>query len=235
MKIISITVIIVISLCVLFTGNTKTTAAAPAITNGFTSAYTMIEKSQSILKDGDLVVRMNQDLTSHFIKYFNRQDKRYSHSAIVIYENGYPYVYHIVNGDENPDKKLRKDSLYQFCNPKKNFGYGIYRYTLKTPELKRLKKVIHKWYAQEIKFDSVFSLKTDNLMYCSEMIKKALEKATGSRIIIETTKLTRQEAGILSSYLHLDSTYTKNLKLIAIDNLYMNEHCSAIANFDFHM
>lgn len=72
--------------------------------------YGMIEDGQSRLKEGDLVVRMNRDPSSRFIKYFNHKDKNYSHSGIVLFENGYPYVYHILNGEENPDQKMRKDS-----------------------------------------------------------------------------------------------------------------------------
>ena len=81
--------------------------------------YSMISDGQTLLKEGDLVARLNRDASSQFIRNLNRHDKNYSHSGIVIYENGYPFIYHMVMGDENPDGKLKKDSLIRFCNPRK--------------------------------------------------------------------------------------------------------------------
>jgi len=64
--------------------------------------YGMIEEGRSLLKEGDLVVRLNRDPSSRFIKCFNHKDKNYSHCGIVLFEQGYPYVYHIIDGEENP-------------------------------------------------------------------------------------------------------------------------------------
>src|ERR1700733_5665229 len=80
----------------------------------YTDPYRMIQEGALLLKEGDLVVRLNRDPLSSFIKNFNRRDKSYSHAGIVLYEKGYPYIFHIVKGEENPDGKLRKDSLRQF-------------------------------------------------------------------------------------------------------------------------
>jgi hypothetical protein len=100
----------------------------------------MINEGQTLLKEGDLVVRLNQDPTSQFIKNLNRHDRKYSHAGIVLYEKGYPIIYHIVNGDEQPDGQLRKDSLSKFCNPRKNLAYGIFRYEMETNEIKILER-----------------------------------------------------------------------------------------------
>jgi hypothetical protein len=197
-------------------------------------ATKMIQQGEMLLKEGDLVVRMNQDPSSQFIKHFNRKDKSYSHSGIVLFENNYPYVYHIVSDDENPDGRLRKDSLSIYSNPRKNFGYGIYRYRMNAQEIKKLKQIIYKSYSQGIRFDSAFDLKTDNRMYCSEMIKKSIAKATDLRIKMETTRLTKREALIMSSQLHLPFSYVKSLELVAIDNLYTNPYCRLIQRFDFN-
>ncbi len=199
----------------------------------FPDPYKMIYEGQTLLKEGDLVVRLNQDPASRFIKNFNRHDKSYSHAGIVLFENGYPYIFHIVNGEENPGERLRKDSLKQFCSPGKNVAYGIFRYEMKTEEIKRLKDLIYKWYAKGIQFDSVFNLNTDDRMYCSEMVGKALAKATNNRIMIETTPLTTTEALAFSAYTHLPFSYTSRLKVIAIDDLYTNPFCHLIKKYDY--
>jgi Permuted papain-like amidase enzyme, YaeF/YiiX, C92 family len=203
--------------------------------NKYVDPYKMINEGQTLLKEGDLVVRLNQDPTSQFIKNFNRLDKSYSHAGIVLFENGYPYIFHIVNGEENPDEKLRKDSLSRFCNPRKNMAYGIFRYNMDAREIKRLKDLIHKWYAKGVQFDPVFNLKTDDKMYCSEMIRKALARVTGKRILIETTKLTGTEARLFSAYSHLPFTYTSKLRIVSIDNLYKHSSCCLIKEYNYKM
>ncbi len=211
---------------------TKQESIAVARTN-YVDPYIMIGEGQALLKEGDLVVRLNQDPASQFIKNFNRQDKSYSHAGIVLFEKGYPFIYHIVNGEENPGEKLKKDSLSGFCNPRKNLAYGIYRYELGEGEIKRLKALIYKWHAKGVQFDYQFNLKTDDKMYCSEMVRKALEKVTNKRIVIETTDLTPAEAGIFSAYMHLPLAYTSQLKIVSIDNLYKTKSCKLIKEYTY--
>jgi hypothetical protein len=199
----------------------------------YADPYIMIKEGQALLKEGDMVVRLNQDPASQFIKNFNRQDKSYSHAGVVLFEKGYPFIYHIVNGEENPEEKLKKDSLSRFCDPRKNLSYGIYRYELGEGEIKRLKALIYKWHAKGVQFDYQFNLKTDDKMYCSEMIRKALEKVTNKRILIETTDLTPAEAGLFSAYMHLPLTYTSQLKIISIDNLYKTPSCKLIKDYNY--
>ena len=214
-------------------GRATNRESTPVATNNFIDPYTMINEGQAVLKEGDLVVRLNQDPTSQFIKNFNRRDKSYSHAGIVLFENGYPYIYHIINGEENPDERLRKDSLSRFCNPRKNMAYGIFRYKIDAGEIKRLRDLIHEWYMKRIQFDHTFNLNTNDKMYCSEIITKALDRATNKRILIETTKLTRAEAGLFSAYIHLPFAYTSKLRIVSIDNLYKHPSCYLIKEYNY--
>lgn len=200
-----------------------------------TGPYKMIAEGQILLKEGDLVVRLNRDPVSQFIKNFNRHDKSYSHSGIVLFENGYPYVFDIINGEENPGERIRKDSLKQFCSPGKNRAYGIFRYEMTQGEIKKLKSIIYKWDANGIQFDSLFNLNTDSRMYCSEMVSKALSSATNNRIRIKTTGLTITEALTFSAYTHLPFSYARRLKVISIDDLYTNSFCRLIKRYNYKM
>ena len=198
------------------------------------SPHAMIEEGRSLLKEGDLVVRLNRDPSSRFIKYFNHHDKSYSHSGIVLFDHGYPYVYHIIDGEENPDGKLRIDSLNRFCNSRKNIAYGIFRYEMSGAEIRKLKNVMNKYYAKGIQFDEAFNFTSDDKMYCSEMVSKALKDATGKRISIEPTQLSTIEAGFLSAYTHLPFSYTSKLKVISIDDLYANSFCHLVKRYTFN-
>ena len=198
-----------------------------------TDPYQMIDEGRSLLQEGDIVVRLNRDPFSDVIRNFNRHDKSYSHAGIVLFENEVPYIFHIVNGEENPDEKLKKDSLKGFCSPRKNSAYGLFRFTLNKDEVKRLKAIINKWYAKGIRFDSAFNLRSDDRMYCSEMICKALMKATKSRISFGTTQLTNTEARLFSAYTRLPLSYTSRLSIIAIDDLYTNQDCYLVKRYSF--
>jgi len=193
----------------------------------------MMAQAKLLLKEGDLVVRLNADPTSRYIQYFNRTDKRYSHAGIVLVENGQPVIYHIVNGNENPDEKMRKDPIEKFCNPRKNIAFAIFRYKLESAELKRLKKIIQQWYGKGIRFDPGFNYHTNNKMYCSEMISKGLRQATEGRILINKTHLTTVEASLFSGYAHLPFSYTKKLSIVAIDNLYSNKFCELVEYYHY--
>lgn len=193
----------------------------------------LLREGEQLLEEGDLVLRLNTDPASQFIKNFNRRDKRYSHAGIVAYEKGYPYVYHIVNGAENPGERLRKDSLARFADPRKNTALGIYRYDLDKTEIMRLRKWLHQWYAKGIQFDSAFNYATDRRMYCTEMISKLLDRASAGRITIAFTRPTATEAALFSTYMQLPLSYTSRLQLVAPDNLFLHPACRLVKAYDF--
>jgi hypothetical protein len=222
-------------LCLLAGCTIRDKATEPvAAPNPYRPFYDQIDEAALIVKEGDLVLRNGQEFSSQIIKNFNRTDKSYSHAGLVFFKNGYPYVYHIVPGDENPDQKLRSDSLKNFCNPRKNFGFAVYRYAIDSSERRSLKENIYNWYAKGVSFDSAFNLKTDDRMYCSEMIKKGLANATRNRITIGTTPTTKTEAQFFSTHLRLPLTYTTGLHVVALDNLFLHPACKAVKRFEFN-
>ena len=93
---------------------------------------------------------------------------------------------------------------------------------------------VNHWYDERVRFDSSFNMRTDDRMYCSEMIRKSLTAATAGRIALATTRPTPQEAKFYSAYLHLDSAYLSRLEITTIDNLYLNPHCRLLKRFDFN-
>ena len=192
-----------------------------------------INEAKGQLQEGDIVVRMHTDPASQFIKNFNRKDKKYSHAGIVFYDNGHPYVYHIVNGSENPGEKLKKDSPDQFCDPRKTLSFGIFRYTLSAKETENMKLLIQKWYSKGISFDHRFDLATDQKMYCSEMVSKALSKATANRIHIPATKPTKLELAIFAAYSKLPFDQVKKMNVIAIDELYGQTGCTSVKEYSY--
>jgi hypothetical protein len=194
---------------------------------------TIINEAAGMLREGDLVVRLGRDPTSQFIKNFNRVDPSYSHAGIVMVENGVPVIYHVVNGAVNTNEDFRKDSLGGFCNPRNNKAFAIFRYRLSEDEIAALKKLLFQWYKKRIGFDYGLDLATNERMYCSEMVKKAIEKATNGRIILSTTPLSQTEIEKMSRHSSLALNSAGTLNMVAIDNLYENQFCYPVMKYRF--
>lgn len=197
--------------------------------------YVMIRECESLLMDGDLIVRLNIDPASQFIKNFNRRDKKYSHAGLLFFENGQPFVYHIINGSDTSKEFIVKESFANFCNPKENLAFGVFRYELNLNEIKKLKILIRKWQINKIRFDHQFSLETDRKMYCSEMVSKAISRVTQNRIKFSSTMLSGTEAILLSKHLHTPYKNLMKLGLIAIDNLYNPCFTTLIIESDYEL
>ena len=202
--------------------------------DAYAAFYQKIDSGLALLKEGDLVVRSGEEPASQFIRQLNRQNKDYSHAGIVFFQNGYPFIYHLVAGDENPDEKLRKDSLLHFANPRKNSGFAVYRYNVNASEVKNLKQIIEKWYLQGLSFDDHFNLQSNDKMYCSEMIKKALASATHKRISIQTTTPTEEEKAFYANRTGTPLASLKAMTIVSIDNLYNNVNCRLVKSFRFN-
>ncbi|RYZ33518.1 MAG: hypothetical protein EOP49_35790 [Sphingobacteriales bacterium] len=142
-----------------------------------------VDTALRIVRTGDMVLRRGSDATSYMFSRMNRKELTYSHCGIVIFHNGYPYVYHAIGGEDNPDALLRADSLTTWMAPKSNELFGIYRHTLSVEELRKLVSVVTGYYKDEVKFDTRFDLNTDDRLYCAELVAKALNRAKGMAYI----------------------------------------------------
>lgn len=173
-------------------------------------AFAEIRQSQSIVQTGDLIMRTGNDFTSDVMRKLSSKDKTYSHGGVASFENDSLFVYHAMGGEWNPDKKIRRDPFELFCNPYENEGFGVFRYLLSDKQKALFLTRIKKNYDQGILFDMKFDLATDDKMYCTEYIYKALDQI-----------------------LPIPSTIYKGIKFIAPDNLYSFSACSPIQQIDF--
>jgi hypothetical protein len=231
-----VTAVILLSLSSCNCNNNRSDLPAsevPPVTSAYASAEEKIKEGVTMLREGDLVVRNGQEPSSHALRSFSKTDKSYSHAGLVFFDNGYPVIYHILPGDQNPSHKLTRDSLFRFAAPRRNSGFAIYRYQLQPEEKAALSTIIHQWHARGILFDSSFNLQDDDHMYCSEMIYKAMKQATNGRITFNKTKLTKGEMELYSYHTHIPVADIKFTEAIAIDNLYIHASCALVKKFSF--
>ena len=173
-----------------------------------------VDSTNRLLRTGDLVVRRGDDMTSYMLSQLNTTDKTYSHCGMVVIENGQPFVYHSIGGEDNPNEKLRKDRAVFWFSPANNMAYAVFRYPYSDSALPGLVGVIDSFYRQQVMFDMDFDLKTDDRMYCSEMIYKALKNGIDNNIDLEP-------------HTRFGRTY------IGVDDLYRNEDTRLVCQIRF--
>ena len=176
------------------------------------------------LKNGDLVVRSDEDIVGISLRNMNDSDKSYSHSGLAFFEDSAWYIYNMMAGEENPSMEMRRDPLSFFIDKKRKSGYGIYRYKLEPAMIDSMHTLVKHQYSSKLKFDSSFNLNDDETMYCSEMISKDLLHASESKIIIPTTK----KANFSFKAKDGGRQPKRNVEYIAIDNLYLNGWCMLV-------
>lgn len=170
---------------------------------------------ESGLKDGDLVLRHSKGFVSDAILTFQTKEPEFSHSGVVKKVNGKTYVYHATGGEENVTNNMKRDPISLYCHPAAVFKFGIFRYDLPAAEMDAFMAIMDANYEQGVQFDLDFDMTTDETMYCSEMIYKAMEEVRG------------KEGNFIGM------SYVGNKPYVAIDDLYLNELTSEIYRYEY--
>lgn len=174
----------------------------------------MVDSCSGLLRSGDLVVRRGDDMTSFMLSQLNSKDKTYSHCGLVVIEDGHPYVYHSIGGEDNPDQIMKRETLTQWFSPANNLAIAVYRYDLVDSLITQTVEQLHIYYRQKKMFDMDFDLATDDRLYCSEMIYKVIKAAT-------------QNEG----YIKAGNAYGRSF--VGVDDLYLNPHTKLICQVRF--
>ena len=166
------------------------------------------------VKTGDILLRSGTGADSYLVAMMNVKDKTYSHCGIVIIEDGYPFVYHCIGGEDNPDARMRRDSLVNYLAPGHTLGFGLVRYDLDSIHICSVKQQVYKYYAAKTKFDLKFDLKSDDQLYCSELVYKVINKAMKD-----------------TEYIKL--THAFGHTFVSLDNLFINPHAHFICKVQY--
>lgn len=194
-----------------------------------------IDSLKKICQPGDLVVRLGDDFISDRIRYLSATDPSYSHAGIIVEHDNKKMVCHIYPDDfvVGADT-VRYDIIDSFLNTKTNLKCALYRYDLSDSERVNFEEALNSYHKSKIHFDKKYDLDTDDKIYCSEMIYKALKKVTNNRIVIAQSYVPTNMKRLIFIYFK-KYNFTKNIisnrKIIAVDNLYNNPYCKPIMKF----
>ncbi len=175
-----------------------------------------IDSAVRLLKDGDLALRTGADATSVMLRQMNLTNKTYSHCGIVMIEDGYPFVYHSIGGEDNPAAKLMRDSACVFFTPVSNERLGIARLDISARQIEHLHNIARRYWRAGTLFDLDFDLASDDKLYCAEFVYKAVREATADTGYFPITHL-------------LKKTY------VGVDNLYDPRHAEIICDVRYKL
>lgn len=225
--------------CVLFAGcgNNDLASNAPSLTAQIRHQNdSMLSAGKALIQSGDLVLRTGTDFASDEVKMFSKTDKTYSHAGIAVWSKDSLFIYHVEPDFHFVDDKVRKEAFEKFCDPAKNFGYGIARYTISDTERSAFLNFLEDQYHNKIPFDMGFHLATNDSMYCSEMIMKGLDTATSHRIKIKVDRLDdKRKYKLIKQYFKLSEKQFANREIINIDQLFLNPDCSLLQRYVFRV
>lgn len=147
------------------------------------------------LLEGDLIFRKGRSLVSTVV-LMNDRSSAYSHVGIVAFKNGEPFIVHAVPGepDECGEEKVKCDTPVDFLNEEKASLFAIYR--LAEGDNDKVKVAAHEamnYYETGLPFDKGLDFRSDDKLYCTELVWKAYLKAgvnlTGNKFHVLSLKL----------------------------------------------
>jgi len=126
------------------------------------------------LQDGDLVFRKGRSIESQVVLIADRKSS-YSHVGVVYIINNITYVIHTVPDESSDDityVKMEKLSVF-FSAENASIGsvFRLKRQFTNKAELASLKA--KSFYDNKLVFDTAFNMKSDDKLYCTELVWKA--------------------------------------------------------------
>jgi len=207
--------------------------ASPPKSKGDEQISRDIDSLKKAATDGDLIVRLGDDMISYQIKFLNDSDRTYSHAGMIVEKDGRKWVTHITPEASGADT-IQLSPIDSFITPGRNLRCALYRYDMSAAERDSLRAIVDRLRSRHVVFDRVYDFTTEDRMYCSEMISKSLHAATGGRLSFRTAKTPPNMVPLLVNYFrteHLTKKIISERPFVTIDNLYRKPECRLVMQF----
>ena len=142
------------------------------------------------LHTGDLVFRQGQGFFSEIARNFSPTDKRFSHVGIIYIDKNKTYVIHSVDDNDKNLHGVSKVHLKSFIS--EALQYSFYTLHLNYLHQKEMKIILEEQVRRHLPFDTLYSLKSDSSVYCTEFIWKVLRELLNKDIITGRTSLNNE-------------------------------------------
>jgi hypothetical protein len=169
----------------------------------------------NVLATGDIVLRSGKGFFSNAMRKLSLRDKTYSHCGWISRdENDRIWVYHSLGGTDNPDAKIRRETLWKFCNKMEVNEFAFFRYDMTPAEIKKADSIVKQLFDRGIRFDLKFDLETTERLYCSEFVYTIVTKATNNQDFLPLSLINGKW-------------------YVGMDDLFLNGHCKKIAHYEY--
>ncbi|MBZ0201246.1 MAG: hypothetical protein K8H86_15340 [Ignavibacteriaceae bacterium] len=139
---------------------------------------TLLELNSKLVKSGDIIFRKGRGFVSQMVLLADSRSP-YSHSGIIIKKKSDVFVLHAVP-DESEDgiDWIKLESLSNFLSSEKAESAVVYRLKDDTTciSIKAARKA-EEYLKENILFDASLDLKTEDKLYCTELVWKAYKNA----------------------------------------------------------
>ncbi len=185
-KVLNIIFVIVLSLGILFLYLTVKHFLSPKKKTLSKIAYTI---HPELLQSGYLICRHGDSLYSEWIIKHNLLDRRYSHIGILTHRNGEVNVIHADTSNRfSVSGKVVEESLESYLQHARRIG--IFKLHNVNPSL--LEEKARNYLGHP--FDWKLDLSTNDALYCSELIKDAIDDINSSKVYSwKTIKIGNQD------------------------------------------
>jgi hypothetical protein len=197
-----------------------------------------IDSLTALLHEGDMVARSGTTWDSKQIKDFQTKVKTFTHVGIAKKVNGEWVVYHLTGRDSTYlDDHMMYEPVAKFLRPELCDTIGLFRFTTDSAETRAVIAFAEKCYQDKIKFDYFFDMKNDTAMTCSEMVSKAVARATNNRITFGFTPITEiRHVRLIKQYYRRYKPQDSDIigrPIIGVDDVTVHKDCKKIAQFAY--
>lgn len=154
-----------------------------------------LERELPDLCEGDLVFRKGRSMVSKIVLMHDRASA-YSHVGIVAFINGEPFIVHAVPGepDENGEERVKCESPVDFLDVERASLFAVFRIAEDEKHMAKIagQKAVD-YYEMGLSFDKALDFRSDDKLYCTELVWKAYLEAginlTGNKFHVLTLNL----------------------------------------------
>lgn len=148
----------------------------------------LAESAEPILEPGDIVCRYRGGMWSETFRNLSRRERRFSHAGVVVAESGRMWVAHAEADDVSGAGGVRKELFREFAGKARDFA--VYRVARPAAERRRIAEKALTFVGRP--FDRSFDLATEGAVYCTELVWRCVNGATGEEIIGTTAAAGRR-------------------------------------------
>ncbi len=155
-------------------------------------------------QNGDIITRRGRGIWSAISPAFSSTDSRYSHIGIVEKTGEGLYVIH-AHGDPDGKGAVSRDPIEDFLED--SVYWGLYRFRLSPEAIEKITNMARSYVEKGRTFDASFSLESEDALYCSELVWRAVHDAINVDLVPRKNRtLGIDFVGVddifLSDYLH---------------------------------